>query len=347
MENTSGKPALPTSGYDHSGLRSQAPLHLLTSFANPCGGSENRTLGLHALLHLHGSVSLWSDHPPARGFATHPIRVIHPFRGEFPFRGTLVIVGPHTEVGDWLKHASLDRVVVHANLHPYHFLFALLEKLDRLGIAEPEIVYSSCIVKEEIGLPGRVEASPINLSAFRPPDGQPERPFMVGRLSRDQPFKHHPEDPALYMMLAEAGCAVRVMGGTTLCEHIQASAEIELLSEGAFSAPLFLHGLDCFLYRTSEQLSEPFARVVFEAMACGLPVVCGKRGGYAEHIRHGENGFLVDNQEEAFDILMRLKDDPFLRESIGRAARATVQTLYDERFELSLLDFYFGLPVKG
>jgi hypothetical protein len=40
-------------------------------------------------------------------------------------------------------------------------------------------------------------------------------------------------------------------------------------------------------------------RVVTEAMACGLPVVCHESGGYAEIIEHGRNGFLFDTQQEA------------------------------------------------
>lgn len=325
------------------GRPDHSPLHLLTAFANPHGGSENRTLELFSLLRPHGNVLLWSDRPPARGFSAHPIRTIHPFRSEFPFGGTLVIVGPHTEIGAWLRHAALDRVMVHANLYPYHYLFEMLEKLDELGMAEPEIVYASSLLREENGLPGRVEASPIDLSAFSPLTHRPVRPFTVGRLSRDQPFKHHREDPMLYQMLAQQGCAVRIMGGTILRERLPGATAVELLPEGAAAAPAFLRQLDCFIYRTHEAWCEPSARVVFEAMACGLPVVCGKRGGYAEHIRHGENGFLVASQEEAFDAVMRLKEDAALRKKMGRAARATVETIYDRRYELSLIENYLGL----
>jgi len=52
-------------------------------------------------------------------------------------------------------------------------------------------------------------------------------------------------------------------------------------------------------------------------MACGLPVVCHNRGGYVDIIDLGFNGFLFDTQQEALDILLRLKEDQALRESIG------------------------------
>ena len=66
-------------------------------------------------------------------------------------------------------------------------------------------------------------------------------------------------------------------------------------------ARLFLLELDCFFYRTSEKYHEAWGRVVTEAMACGLPIVCHDRGGYAEIIDHGRNEFLLDTQEEALE----------------------------------------------
>ena len=44
---------------------------------------------------------------------------------------------------------------------------------------------------------------------------------------------------------------------------------------------------------------EPFGFSVVEAMACGTPVIARRRGSMAEIVRHGENGFLVDTDEEA------------------------------------------------
>ena len=115
---------------------------------------------------------------------------------------------------------------------------------------------------------------------------------------------------------------------------------IELLPAYAQDTHLFLQGLDCFFYRTSETFVEPSGRVITEAMACGLPIVCHKRGGYVEWIEDGQNGFLFDTQQEALEILLKLKEDPALREKVGRAARQTAEELFSRDVRSEIIEFY-------
>ena len=165
---------------------------------------------------------------------------------------------------------------------------------------------------------------------------------MVGRLSRDIPEKHHPDDPALYRCLATTGMLVRVMGGQSLAPAIGQVDGIELLPECSQDAAEFLRGLDCFVYRTADHLTEAFGRVVIEAMACGLPVVCHRHGGYTEVIESGQNGFLFETDAEALAVIRRLRGDHRLRETVGRAARETVLALLSPEQRRSMADFYLG-----
>ena len=211
-----------------------------------------------------------------------------------------------------------------------------------------EIVYASELMKRWAGdYPGFVEPSLIDVDRFVPapsksrPSHSTSTAFTVGRLSRPVSHKHHPEDAALYRRLLEEGCRVRIMGPSPALEAQLGGLEsVELLPMGAQEAPLFLQSLDCFFYRTSEKYLEPWGRVVTEAMACGLPVVCHESGGYAEVIEHGRNGFLFESQQEALEILLGLKEDPALRERVGREARRTAEELFSEAVRSEIVEFY-------
>ena len=48
---------------------------------------------------------------------------------------------------------------------------------------------------------------------------------------------------------------------------------------------------------------EPFGLSVVEAMYCGTPVVAYRRGSMSELILHGKTGFLVNNEDEAVEVL--------------------------------------------
>lgn len=69
--------------------------------------------------------------------------------------------------------------------------------------------------------------------------------------------------------------------------------------------------------------SEAFPLSTLEAMAAGLPVVATSVGGIPEQITHLEDGILIpaDRPDIAADWIVRLHDEPALRERIGTSAR--------------------------
>ncbi len=56
------------------------------------------------------------------------------------------------------------------------------------------------------------------------------------------------------------------------------------------------------------QFDEPFGLSVIESMACGTPVIAFDRGSMPELIDNGQNGFLVDNVNEAIEAVARIKE---------------------------------------
>src|SRR5215213_6457042 len=327
-------------------------IHLIGALWSLHTGTSQRMLHLFDELKDHADVHLWTERlsilPEIR--ERYPVKRIVPERFEFPKTGTFVFVGTLSPIGPWHRYTYPRRIVLVHNsdkVTPRQFR-RKLEQLSKGGRREVEVAYASELTKRRVGnYPGIVQASLIDLDRFAPSaskktsDSSASASFTVGRLSRPASLKHHPDDGALYRQLVEHGCRVRIMGPSPPLEaELRGLESIELLPAYAQEAHLFLQGLDCFFYRTSENFLEPSGRVITEAMACGLAVVCHKRGGYTEWIEDGHNGFLFDTQQEALKILLMLKEDPQLRERVGKEARRTAEQLFSDAVRSQIVEFY-------
>lgn len=76
---------------------------------------------------------------------------------------------------------------------------------------------------------------------------------------------------------------------------------------------------------------EPFGLVMVEALACGTPVLAFPEGAASEIVIHGENGFLVDDEEEMAGAIEELGElDPGrCRESTSRYSVDRVAIQYE------------------
>lgn len=74
--------------------------------------------------------------------------------------------------------------------------------------------------------------------------------------------------------------------------------------------------------------TDTFGNVVLEAQASGLPVIVSDVGGPRDLVSHGKDGFVTKalDVSELAESIRRLAEDPGLRERMGTAARAKVET---------------------
>ncbi|MEH7251410.1 glycosyltransferase family 4 protein, partial [Neobacillus niacini] len=94
---------------------------------------------------------------------------------------------------------------------------------------------------------------------------------------------------------------------------------------------------------------EPLARVHYEAMAAGLPIVTTARGGNAEVIKLGENGFVVENPEDPANFAEKISEvlsNKSLMQSMGKRGRELALSNYNwPRVSQEILDVW-GLTLQ-
>lgn len=86
----------------------------------------------------------------------------------------------------------------------------------------------------------------------------------------------------------------------------------------------------CAVYiNTTTESQMPTA--ILEAMACGKPVVSTATCSIPSFIKHGENGFLTNDEAEFRGYIQQLLDDKDLRKTVGQAARQTILDKFSQQ----------------
>jgi glycosyltransferase involved in cell wall biosynthesis len=202
---------------------------------------------------------------------------------------------------------------------------------------------------EEGVAPGRIvhlEAS-VDLERFRPGDGAARRlalgfapdDFVAGIVARVQPQRRF----ELLLDAAERTAAalprfrlVVIGRGSKLDATAREPARRRGLLDRVVFFPGYFEGADYVevLRALDVKLflvpgTDGSARAVREALACGLPVVCTRRGILPELVRDGVTGRVLDETPEAFAAaLLALAREPEARRRMGEAARKDAEARF-------------------
>lgn len=104
------------------------------------------------------------------------------------------------------------------------------------------------------------------------------------------------------------------------------------------------------LFVCSSQWQEPLARVHYEAMGTGLPVITTNRGGNAEIIKHLQNGYLIDdysNPESFVEAISFLLSNKQEADRLAKAGRAFVETNFGFSHVSKRLETLYEAAIKG
>ncbi|RYL89862.1 glycosyltransferase [Sporolactobacillus sp. THM7-4] len=94
--------------------------------------------------------------------------------------------------------------------------------------------------------------------------------------------------------------------------------------------PRYFSAADLFI--CPSQWKEPLARVHYEAMAAGLPIVTTERGGNPELFKHGKDAMVIKKYKEpkAFaKAVTKLLDNPELAKKMGMLGRKKAEETYN------------------
>ena len=160
---------------------------------------------------------------------------------------------------------------------------------------------------------------------FRPLPHAPGTPLVIGRISRAAKDKYSRRTWPIYAAIPHP-IKARVMAWDKRIEKKLGRPPewAECLSAGAETSAEFLAKLHCMV-QVNGGTGENWPRSGLEAMATGVPVVVENRWGWREMIRHGQTGFLCDDDDQLAYYAARLGYDEDLRLTIAHRARRVLE----------------------
>ncbi len=185
----------------------------------------------------------------------------------------------------------------------------------------------------------------INLRGYEKRERERGQPFTVGYFARIAPEKGLKGLAAAYRQLRTSGRipeARMEVAGYLGPEYKEYLSDIEremkdagLAGEFNYRGAVdreekiaFLRKLD--VLSVPATYNEPKGIFLLEAMACGVPVVQPRRGGFTEIVEKTGGGLLVepDNQDQLAEGILRIYNEPALAEKLGDSGFEKVREHY-------------------
>jgi glycosyltransferase involved in cell wall biosynthesis len=254
-------------------------------------------------------------------------------------------VRPHA-LNRWLYGRATDQVVTVTE--------AIRRQLVATGLGVEERV---------LALPGGVDVERFRSDAEPAHDGGiraalglgPDVP-IIGLVSGFRVMKGHETVVAAAGRLAATGRRFHLLliGQGPFAPRVQAQVGSAGLGDRISilgfvdDLPATMARLDVALYSALE--SDGMSRVLFEYLACGVPIVASRVGVVPEILEDGRTALLVPAGEAAplADAIARLLDDPARRREMGAAGAALVRASYSgARLAERLTALYRSLAVAS
>jgi glycosyltransferase involved in cell wall biosynthesis len=247
----------------------------------------------------------------------------------------LYVVGDIREVVETSgKYPRLARMLVVTPIAEAMHRLALRASRSSMVIAVSSSLaqlYGSSAVRSVVFAPTAIAAAQIS-DRQDTCQSTPTRLLFVGRLV---PVKGLAYLFEAVRLLLHDGVPVRLIlvgAGPHLKTLITLAAEHKLTSAVEFTGEVSFGPRLLALYREADifvlpSLSEGTPRVLWEAMAAGLPIIATRVGGVPEIIQHGETGLLVSSRfaQQLAASIRRMIEDEELRVRLIRAGYSLIR----------------------
>jgi len=185
----------------------------------------------------------------------------------------------------------------------------------------------------------------INLEGYTKKERDPSQPFTIGFFARVAPekglhvlaeaYRHLRKTRRLENARLSAAGYLAPEHRSYLSEIQEAMSHAELGSEFRYEGVVdrqqkiaFLQSID--VLSVPATYNEPKGIFLLEAMACGVPVLQPRRGGFTEVVERTGGGLLVepDNVDALAEGILKLANDRDLAETLGQSGFEKVREHY-------------------
>jgi glycosyltransferase involved in cell wall biosynthesis len=230
----------------------------------------------------------------------------------------------------------------------HRYLYKRVNKIFAVSNYIKASVLSTCPVAEDsvIVLPDGIDLQKFNPRNYNKPQIKkqiklPDNKVIVGILGRMTPGKGHEEFLNAAKIINEAypGKVFYLVVGSASFGEDEYEKKIRTLANELNLKNILFSG---FRADTTEMLSamdilafpshnESFGITLLEAMAMKLPVAASGNAGVLDIVVNNETGLLVEpkNHAELAQAIVKLINDPVLRETLGKAGRKRAEDKFD------------------
>lgn len=265
----------------------------------------------------------------------------------------LPFVEHYRKRGPWIWHCHVDLSRPDPSLWKY--LNTFVEKYDAMIVSTPEY-------KQKVKIPQLIFMPAIDPFSIKNRDFKDreiderfshhkiptDRP-IVAQISRFDKWKDPEGVIRAFKIARKKVDATLVLLGNMATDDSEGQSFYDSLKKQSEERILIISREDSALVNALQRgaavilqksIREGFGLTVTEAMWKSAAVIGGKVGGICYQIKNGQNGFLVESEEEAAEKIVQLLKDKKRRKRMGIAARKSVQKNF---LLIRLLEQYLDL----